>query len=142
MKYGCFLSLIFLAGCYKVPDGQVPHVAPSYTILVNGYDTIGTDTFNYLAVWVNNTSTNYDTRLSFRALSGDVANYPLTCYLQGLPTSVTCTPDSDTFKLNYDVAFHLAATSLKDTGKYQINIMVAEAGVTKAYPITLHVYPN
>ncbi len=132
------LFLIMITGCYKIPVGTPPAGVPTYTIGVYTFDSLS-DPYFYFKL---NDSTSDDLPLTFKIISGNAASSGFTCSLDSLPSGILCTPDSFTFKLNYDLSFHLTALPSAPVGTYTFYLKVREGNAAAiSYPITLKVYP-
>jgi len=78
--------------------------------------------------------------LNFTLTSGFPENYPMTCSLSGLPTGMTDSPGSFSFKLSYQASIKLFVNA--DTGLYTVNLNVGTPQGPLVYPFRLRVRPR
>jgi hypothetical protein len=134
-KVFLLLMLLCLFGsCYKTSNVPVPQGPPVFDVKVGGVSLK-----NSKPSFTVNDSGLVTIYVEFSLTSGSPENYPITCYLSGLPKGTTSTPDSTTFKLNDRLDFTLSVQG--DTGIYTFNINVVTSGGTSSYPVSLHVLP-
>ncbi len=72
-------------------------------------------------------------------VSGNPENYPISLHFSDLPTGISLTEDSFSFRLNW-----LDETTMKvqtDTGNYVFNINITTPQGSSKYPVNVHVDP-
>jgi len=126
--------LVLYSSCYKANNGQQTSI-PTFNIFLVGSNISD----SVVTITVNDSST-FSLPLSFSLVSGNPENYPVSCFINGLPNGVTITsPDTATFKLNYDINFNLSVNT--DTGVYLFQVNTLTSSGLNTYKMRLHVIP-
>ena len=125
-------------GCYRPGKTNIDNTHPTYSILVDdgNWSDLQSPNVNFEVI-------SGDTlllRFHFRRRSGNPINYPITFYIDSLPTGISASIDSTSFKLDYDLPVKFVANA--DTGLYPITISTIDVkdGLQK-HPFHLRVLP-
>jgi len=124
--------LFSFCSCYRaenIPDNAKPVYYVNIEADIYSVDSPHILTFN---------DTGYGGFIvDFQLISGNPTNYPLKCYLTGLPPGLIDSPSSVTTELPNQIS--LAFWGRTDTGHYRFNLNVASPTDTTKYPFILHV---
>ena len=135
-----FICLLFLyCSCYKANNVRLPATTPVFNMFMQTGGGISVSTSNNI-ITIND-SLSYSTTIIFSIISGNPENYPVTCFISGLPAGISLTsPDSVTFKLSSSVEFNFSVATA-DTGIFTYYVNVRTPDSLKSYPVRVHVLP-
>ncbi len=145
-KFITFACLLILyCSCYKANNTRLPASIPVFSMSLQaggGINVSGggnfTDSNNTIKV---NDSLPFSMAIYFSLISGNPENYPITCFISGLPAGISLTsPDSVTFKLSSQAGFNFSVATA-DTGVYTYYVNIRTPDSLKSYPVHVHVLP-
>ncbi len=135
--------LLAYSSCYKANNPPLANVTPVFEMQMQSNNNVdpysgGDFTHSLITLGAKDSSSLYFL-VSFHLISGNPENYPITCFVSGMPSGVLAlASDTTTFRLSYNPGFSFSVNS--DTGVYTFNINVLTPDSLKSYPVQLHVY--